>query len=428
VVATRPDGAIADAREIDRRVARGEDPGPLTGLPFLVKDIEDAAGLPTTFGSLLFADAPPAVADGIAAARLRRAGAILVGKTNTPEFAMAGHTANRLFGATVNPWAEDWSPGGSSGGSGAAVSAGLAPIATATDVGGSIRIPAALCGLVGLKPSGGRIGRDPILGTPDMNHLGPLATTVADARLLLGVLGGPARGDPFSLPPMPLRPLRMPARIVAAERVVDGPPLGPDVARLFSEALAGVERDLGLPVERIGPGQIFPSGYDPDDWFRIIAVDQLAILGREFVTRNLDRVSDGIRGDLEAALGISVDDYAGARLRRYRYARELDDVLGDDTLLLLPSLTVEGWTPDGELPDSPGQGLPGWVFYMDPANFGGQPAASVPAGHGPHGVPFGLAVMGPRFADELVLGFAAAWESVRPWPLSAPGWAPFGLD
>ncbi len=161
VVALRGDAALEEALALDARVAAGDDPGPLAGVPVLVKDLEDVAGLRTTRGSVLFADAAPARQDGLTPARLRAAGAIVVGKTNLPEFATEGYSANLVFGATRNPWGLEWSPGGSSGGSGAALAAGLAPIATATDGGGSVRIPAALCGLVGIKPTNGLIARQP---------------------------------------------------------------------------------------------------------------------------------------------------------------------------------------------------------------------------------------------------------------------------
>ncbi|HXG40548.1 MAG TPA: amidase, partial [Candidatus Limnocylindrales bacterium] len=196
VVALRVEAALDEAAGLDRRVRAGDDPGPLAGLPLLVKDIEDAAGLVTTHGSLLHASDPPAERNGLVPSRLVAAGAIVLGKTNTPEFAFQGYTDNRLFGATLNPWARDWSPGGSSGGSGAALAAGLAPLATATDGGGSIRIPAALCGLAGIKPTNGVVGRDPIPDWIDLSTDGPLAQTVADLRLLLETIRGPVAGDP----------------------------------------------------------------------------------------------------------------------------------------------------------------------------------------------------------------------------------------
>src|SRR5207342_1924285 len=188
--------ALDDARAMDERIAAGEDPGALGGLPLLVKDMENVTGMPSTFGSLTFADAAPASGDGLVPRRLRAAGAIVVGKTNQPEFAFAGFTTNALYGTTTNPWGTDWSPGGSSGGSGAALASGMAAIATATDGGGSVRIPAAYCGLVGLKPTNGVIGRDPIPDWIDLSTDGPFSNSADDLDVLLDVLRGPTPGDP----------------------------------------------------------------------------------------------------------------------------------------------------------------------------------------------------------------------------------------
>src|SRR2546430_4426332 len=236
VIAVRPAGPLADADHLDASVRRGADPGQLAGLPLLVKDIEDAAGLPTTFGSLLRAGQAPALCDGVVAQRLRNAGAILVGKTNVPEFAFEGFTANRLFGATGNPWVRGFSPGGSSGGSGAALAAGLAPLATATDGGGSVRIPAAFCGLVGIKPTNGVIARRSIPDWIDYSTDGPLATTVADLRLLLAVQSGTAPGDPSALPgPLPPGPARA-GRLYAAARFAPWGPQPGEVQAAFHVA------------------------------------------------------------------------------------------------------------------------------------------------------------------------------------------------
>jgi Asp-tRNA(Asn)/Glu-tRNA(Gln) amidotransferase A subunit family amidase len=423
VVALQPEEALADAHALDARLAKGEAAGPLGGLPLLVKDIEDARGLPTTFGSLLFADGPAAQRDGVQSDRLRRAGAILLGKTNTPEFALFGHTANRLFGATRNPWNQAYSPGGSSGGSGAALAAGLVPLATATDVGGSIRIPAAACGLVGLKPSAGRVGRDPILGTPDMNHMGPLTATVDDARLLLSVLAGPAPGDPFSLPAAPVGPNRPPERLFAAARFAAAEPLPPEIDSLFRDGADAVASALGLFADPLEPEQVLPSGFDPEDWSRIIGVEQAYALGRERIEREAVRLDPAAREFLEFGFSVSTGDYAAARSRRYRYTHELDNLLGEDGVLLTPTLTVDGWTPEGRTAD--GEALPWWVFNTEVANFTGHPAISVPAGRTANGVPFGLQIIGPRFGDEVVLGVAAALEASRPWPPVAGGYEAF---
>src|SRR5581483_2377769 len=298
VVALRPDEALDEARVLDERVARGEDPGPLAGLPFLVKDMEDVAGMRTTFGSLLFADAPAAAADGLVPRRLRAAGAIPLGKTNLPEFAFAGFTDNRLFGPTRNPWNADWSPGGSSGGSAAALAAGMVPIATATDGGGSIRIPSALCGLVGLKPTNGVIGRDPIPDWIDLSTFGPIASTVADVRLLLEVEAGPVPGDPTALPhPLETRP-DLPRRAFAAQRFVDYGPLPEGVRASFQSALARVELDLGLPVEPLGGG-VLRSGDSGADWLTMCAAEHVHHLGAGLVRANLERFSEPFRARME---------------------------------------------------------------------------------------------------------------------------------
>ncbi len=427
VVALRPEGALADARALDATIGRGEPAGELAGLPLLVKDIEDAAGLPTTFGSRLYADAPPASHDGVVAGRLRAAGAILIGKTNVPEFAFEGFTANALFGATRNPWAPAWSPGGSSGGSSAAIAAGLAPIATATDVGGSIRIPASASGLVGLKPTGGLIGRDPMLASQDLNNHGPLATTVADVRHLLAILAGPVAGDPGALPRWQPGPGGRPRRVLAAPRFVAGPPLPDAVAAAFRAALETVERDLGLPVEELEPEAIFRSGYEVDDLFRIVATEQAFDLGRETIERAADLLDPVFLGYMRMALELPCEAYVGARRRRFRYTRELDELLGTDGLLLTPTLAVEGWSAEGVLPGRTEPGLPAWVYNTEQQDLTGHPALSMPAGRHPNGVPFGLQVTGPRFGEDLLLSFAEAWEAARPWPLVADGYAPFGV-
>jgi Asp-tRNA(Asn)/Glu-tRNA(Gln) amidotransferase A subunit family amidase len=425
VVALRAEEALGEARALDDALAVGRAEGPLVGLPLLVKDIEDAAGLPTTFGSLIHADAPPVKIDGAVAGRLRAAGAILVGKTNVPEFAFEGYTDNRLFGPTRNPWALAWSPGGSSGGSAAAMAAGLVPLATATDVGGSVRIPAAACGLVGLKPTAGRIGRDPILASLELNNHGPLTWTVADAAVLLGILTGPVAGDPGALPPWRPTDGGLPRRVIAAARLAPGLPLPASVERHFASALQVVHSVLMLPVELLDSKAIFPSGYDPDDWFRLVGVEQAWALGRGVIEHRAAELDPVFAGYMRRALEIGIEEYLAARRRRLRYARELDDLLDESTILLSPTLTVEGWSVDGRLPGAARPGLPSEVFNTEPANLTGHPAISLPAGRHPNGVPFGLQAIGPRFGEDLLLSFAIAWEAACPWPAVADGFSTF---
>lgn len=418
--------ALDDARAVDARIAAGEDVGQLAGLPLLVKDMEDVAGMSSTYGSVVFADAVPAEHDGLIPRRLRAAGAIVVGKTNQPEFAFAGYTSNTLYGTTTNPWGTGWSPGGSSGGSAAALASGMAAIATATDGGGSIRIPAAFCGLAGLKPTNGVIGRDPIPEWIDLSTFGPFATSIEDLRLLLSIEAGPVPGDPSALP----FPLRMgggmPQRVFATGRFAGPEPLPPGVQQAFDDALASVERDLGLTVELLESGSTFRTNSTGEDWFAICAVEHLHHLGRDLVEANMERFSPDFRWTMTQALAISFDTYMTARRRRFDYVLDLDTLLGEDSVLLTPAMCVEGFLPDGRgaSGEPPADGS---AYNTDPQNLTGHPALSVPAGRCPNGIPFGLQITGPRFRDDLVLNLGEAWERANPWPLTAPGYEPFSI-
>jgi Asp-tRNA(Asn)/Glu-tRNA(Gln) amidotransferase A subunit family amidase len=419
--------AVDEARELDERVDAGDDPGPLAGIPLLVKDMEDVQGVPTTYGSTVFADAPPAAADGLIPRRLKAAGALVVGKTNQPEFAFAGFTDNLLYGATRNPWNVEASPGGSSGGSAAAMAAGMAPIATATDGGGSIRIPAACCGLVGLKPTNGVIGREPIPDWIDLSTFGPLAHTVADARILLEIEAGPVPGDPSALPyPFPM-PGGMAARAIAASRLVDYGPLPGPVQDLFEAAIGALERDVGLPVERIDPAQIFRAGDTGHDWMVSCALEHVHRFGWDFCEANLERFSPVFRDVVEYARKRPLDEYMAVRRRRFEYVRELDLLLGDDAVLLTPTNCFSWIRANGIDPSTGKVADGGDSFNTDPMNLTGHPAISVPAGVSPEGVPFGLQIIAPRFRDDIALSVAEAWERSNPWPLVAPGYEPFAV-
>lgn len=425
VVALRADEALAEARALDRAGFRGADGAPLFGVPVLVKDLEDVVGMRTTKGSVLLADAAPAKTDGLVPSRLRTAGGIVVGKTNLPEFASEGYTSNLLFGTTRNPWALDWSPGGSSGGSAAALAAGMAPIATATDGGGSIRIPAAFCGLVGIKPTNGVIGRRPIPDWIDFSTDGPFATTVADLRLLLRIEAGPVAGDPNALP-MPYPAGNPPAKIFAAPRLSGTEPLRGDVATVFEAALEAATQVFGHRIERLDPAAIWPDGGPVDEWVVLAAVEHVHRMGRDFVQSNLDHMHPGARTFMEFGLRTSIDEYMAARWRRFAYVKQFDDLLGADAVILSPTVAATGFLADGRLTlqDEPGM-LPSDVYNTEVANMTGLPAISLPAGLCPNGVPFGLQVMAPRYRDGLLLNLAEAWEKARPWPAVAAGYEPF---
>jgi Asp-tRNA(Asn)/Glu-tRNA(Gln) amidotransferase A subunit family amidase len=429
VVLVCEEAALDGARRVDAAVAGVDEVGPLAGLPLLVKDNEDVEGLPTTYASLLRRDAPPATRDHEVIARLRAAGAVVVGKTNLPEFALEGFTDNRLFGATRNPWAPAWTPGGSSGGSGAAIAAGLAAIATGTDGGGSIRIPASFCGYVGLKPTNGLIGRDPTPSWIDLSTKGPMATTVADARLLFDVMRGPVAGDPTALPSWEPRPDAWPSRIVATPRMCPYGPLPHGIEGSWQRALASLAEAAALPVEMIDPP--FPTSID-DDWYTLVAIEERVWVGGDVLDARGDDVTAYIRYANELAKRTSVEEYVAARRRRFEMVKVLDQVLGTDAVLVSPTMCVEGFLSDGRFPDDDGgdgdgevDATPIGAYNTAAANITGHPAISVPAGVSANGVPFGVMITGPRFRDDVVLALAERWEAAAPWPLAAPGYEPF---
>jgi Asp-tRNA(Asn)/Glu-tRNA(Gln) amidotransferase A subunit family amidase len=390
-----------------------------------VKDMEDVTGMRSTRGSVTLADAPPATSDGLIPRRLRAEGAIVVGKTNQPEFAFAGFTANDLYGATANPWGTAWSPGGSSGGSAAALAAGMAAVATATDGGGSIRIPAAFCGLAGLKPTNGVIGREPIPEWIDLSTFGPFATSIADLRLLLEIEAGPVPGDPTALPfPLPMGDA-LPSKAIAVTRFEDHGPLPEGVQRRFDAALASLERDLGLVVEPIAAGSIFSHPHVDHMWFDICATEHLHHLGREAVEADMGRYSEAFRVTMTQALEIPFERYLEARRARFDLVRDVDRLLGDDAVLVMPTMCVEGFDLLGNVPGTE-QPSDGAIYNTDPQNLTGHPALSVPAGVCDNGIPFGLQITAPRFRDDLALNLGEAWEAANPWRLAAPGYEPFG--
>jgi Asp-tRNA(Asn)/Glu-tRNA(Gln) amidotransferase A subunit family amidase len=427
VVAVDADRALAQARAVDGAVdtGRGAGSGPLAGLPVLVKDNTDVAGLRTTHGSALLAGGPVAEADAPVVARLRAAGAIVVGKTNLPEFAIEGFTDNPLFGPTRNPWRPELSPGGSSGGSAAALAAGLAPIATGTDGGGSVRIPAAWCGLLGYKPTNGVIGRRGAPDWIDFDTDGLMVGAVDDARLLLDVLAGPVAGDPRALP-VPLPAAEAPTRLIAAERTADLGPLPADVATAFQTAVAALADVLRLSPEWWSPTDFFPDGSPDDDWFTLAAPEHLAALGRERIADAAGRLHPSTREFFDLGARIGIDDYLTARRRRFAHIARIDTILGSRTLLATPTVAVAGIPATGR-PDA-GQAslLPPETYSTAMQNLTGLPAVSLPAGETPDGVPFGLQLTAPRWADRALLDVAALWERAAPWSPTAPGYLPFG--
>ena len=415
-VALDPERAMAQADALTARAAGGEDLGPLGGIPLGVKDLENTAGFVTSDGSRLYADSPPAGADDVHIGRLKNAGAIVVGKTNTPEFGHLPFTNNPVFGPTRNPWNLERTPGGSSGGSAAALSSGMLACSTASDGGGSIRIPACYTGLYGMKPSFGRVPIAPrsFDSWLDTAVYGPLTRSVRDAALLLDVMAGPDDRDRNTLPPIdfsyrerveqPLPRLR-----VAFNRTLGVTRVQPDVMREV-EAAVGVFRELGHDVEENEDTIPETGGW----WAKVSAWNRLSTEWDNYATRH-DDFSPAYRESLDRAVDTDPPDMGRFTLLRQEIVNWTAELFGHYDLLLTPTLPTEAFVAEGPAPlELDGEPFSPIAFTY-PFNFSGHPAASVRAGLTDAGLPCGLQIVAPRFRDDLVLQASAAYEEARPW-------------
>jgi aspartyl-tRNA(Asn)/glutamyl-tRNA(Gln) amidotransferase subunit A len=418
--------ARAAARAVDDAVAAGRDPGPLAGVPFGVKDLEDCAGMVTSHGSLLFKGHPPAAADSVHVARLRAAGAVPVGKTAAPEFGTVCYTSTPAWGTTRNPWDPERTPGGSSGGSAAAVASGMVPFCTASDGGGSTRIPAAFCGLVGHKPSFGRIPH-PHFGPSETAVFGALVTTVTDAARHLDVTAGPDDHDRCSLPSPAVSYERAIEELdVAGRRALWSPDLGfaqvdPEVAGLAESAALALVEAAGLhPVERAvqltDPVRVWLSAGSMDTWMD---------LEPGMWPERADELDRPARVALEATEGRTVPQMARTMMRRARLEDEVADLFSDVDVLLTPTTAIPAFPAEGRVPRTingvevkPAMAMA--VPFTMLANLCWNPATSVPAGLTTDGLPVGLQIMVRRHADEVALRLARIFEQTRPWPRTAP--------
>jgi aspartyl-tRNA(Asn)/glutamyl-tRNA(Gln) amidotransferase subunit A len=422
-VALRRDEALAEAAELQRRIVAGKRLGALAGLPVGVKDLEDVAGLPTTYGSMPFRDYRPAK-DSVQVARLKAAGAIILGKTNTPEFGYTGLTKNLVFGVTRNPWNLERTPGGSSGGSSAAIAAGMVPLVTASDGGGSIRIPACYVGAYGLKPTLGRIpvgpliAERPMLPWIDTVCYGPLTRTVRDAALFLDAVAGPDPSDPDSLPPPGLSYVDTLEHCPARLRIAVSKDLG--YARVqhdvWREVEAGIDvfRQLGHEVEIIDDVFI-DLGME---WALVASAETYALLADQVETHR-DAWGRAFYEGLQQGKAITPAFIGQAQRKRAALQATLADVFSRYALLLTPTLPTEAFAAAGPFPKAidgePITSALGAVAFTYPFNFSGHPAASVRAGFTDAGLPAGLQIVGPRFRDDLVLQASYAYEQARPW-------------
>jgi Asp-tRNA(Asn)/Glu-tRNA(Gln) amidotransferase A subunit family amidase len=425
IVTLDAEGARRQAAQIDERIARGEDPGLFAGVPLLVKDMEDAAGFPTSEGSVVFKDRM-AEEDCTQVARLRAAGAVILGKAATSEFGFVAYTSTKLHGTTRNPWNLERTPGGSSGGSAAAVAGGLVPLATAGDGGGSIRIPASYTGLLGMKGTYGRIPRGPRMPYAMLTAVkGTVSRSVRDAARWYDVTAGYDIRDALSIPrreegweenlgKMDLRGLR-----VAVSPNLGNAVVHPETERIVTEAadalvaMTGMSRvDIEVKVPENGMA-----------W---------ATAGLPSLLLDLGDYWPQCENDLTFEIAFAMKSYPqyrawhGAKVEKFRVEMNeaMADLFAETDIVLCASSPMEPFKAEGPMPWQVGEVSVSPYnagALTIPANLSGFPAISLPAGVNSNGLPVGLQAYARRNEDAVLLDLALAWERERPWPLVAPG-------
>ena len=432
-----PDVARAAASEVDRKIAAGEDPGPLAGVPIGIKDLVATKGIETAMGSKLYQGWVPEE-DDIAVERLKAAGAVILGKTNVPEFGYSGVGHNPLGITTRNPWNLDMTPGGSSAGSGASVACGVSPFAIGSDGGGSIRIPSAHSGLYGLKASMGRVPLYPgcrderypgVSSWESLEHIGPMSRTVADSALMLSVIAaGPDMRDRYSIPG-PEFDWNEAAKVTSLKglRVAYSAdwgyaPVDPEVRRVVGEAVKVFESELGCIVEEAHPGWDDPGPYF---WTLVAAESDLSGMRAMIKGREKDVSPHLVALVQREWTGSEITD---AKTVRKAVVNKMWRFMQNYDLLLTPTLAVPPFPVHMQGPEiiegrmvNSGE----WLAFTSPLNMTGQPAATIPAGFTKDRLPVGLQIIGRHLDDPMVLRASAAFEAVRPW---ADIWPPLVTD
>ena len=417
-----PDIALAQARRADEAMARGESLGALHGLPISIKDLQMTRGVRTTGGSLAYKDRVPD-ADAACVESVLNAGAVMLGKTNTPEFGLLGANENRLGEPCRNPWNPQRTSGGSSGGTGAAIAAGLCAIGTGGDGGGSIRIPASFNGIYGIKPTQGRISSYTGVDVPPMVNItsqqGPMSRTVADTAMMLQVMAGYDPRDVGSLR------APVPDFVGAVGRGIDGlrfgwsadygyAPVDPEVAQ-SAEAGAHVFEELGCELRTSDLKLESPF----DTWMVFFAGNSYAVNGHLLDDPD-DPLSWYARWTIEQGANITATDYIRALGERDKMINQFLDVFEDVDLLLSPTMAVTAFSTEQYPQEIGGEApypIPAWGFlpFTHPINTIGFPAASVPCGFDSDGMPIGLHIVGRPGDEETVLAASAAFEQAHPW-------------
>ena len=428
-----PELARESAVRVEKAIVAGEDVGPLAGVPYGCKDLICTAGVKTVSGSAAYAGFVPDE-DDVVVERLREADAVMLGKTNVPEFGYSGAGHNSVFETTRNPWNLQRTAGGSSVGSGAAVASGMGPIALGSDGGGSVRIPAAFSGLVGVKASMGRVPLYP--GVKDerypgvssweaLEHIGPITRTVADAALVLSVIAGPDDRDTRTVPVEAgfdwLESLKGDLKGLRVAYTLDWggyAAVDPQVRAVVTEAVKAFESDLGCIVEEAHPG--WDNPYD-GFWGMVAGQSDLKGLRRMAVELG-DEMTPHLKEFIETDW--TAEELTDAVMMRKHVSNMMWRFMRNYDLLLTPTLTVPAFEVGIQGPTmTDGREVDHfeWLHFTYPMNLTGQPAASVPAGFTDAGLPVGLQIVGPHLGDSIVLRAAACFEAARPW---ADKWPP----
>jgi aspartyl-tRNA(Asn)/glutamyl-tRNA(Gln) amidotransferase subunit A len=416
-----PDGSLAQAGQSEERWLKGTSLSPLDGVPVAVKDLLLTKGWPTLRGSKTVDEKGPWNDDAPSVTRLREAGAVLIGKTTTPEFGWKGTTDSPLTGVTRNPWDKHKTPGGSSGGSAAALAARFCPLALGTDGGGSVRIPAGFTGTFGLKPSFGRVPAWPLSPFGTVSHVGPMSRTVTDSAMLLDVIARPDTRDWHSLPYARVEYAKSVDAPLMGRRIAFSPRLG-YVTKIVSEVEALVEAAVqrfevvGARVEKMDPGID-----DPGRTFQTLWWSAAGFLVGDLPEEKKALLDPGFRRMAEEGAKIPTKDYLSATLARGALGSRMRQFMETFDVLVTPTLATPAFATGMLSPlDDDGKAWMQWTPFSFPFNLTQQPAASVNCGFTKSGLPVGLQIVGRMFDDLGVLQVAKAYESVDPHFLKTP--------
>lgn len=419
-----PEIALQQAREAERAAGREDQLGPLHGIPVTIKDHEAIAGLPTEFGSLTQKGKIPDFTAPMTT-RLRNAGAVILGKTTTPEFGWKGVSDGPLTGTTHNPWRPGYNAGGSSSGAAVAAAAGYGPLHQGGDGAGSIRMPAHFCGVFGLKPTYGRVPIYPPSAGDSTLHLGPITRSVADASLMLKAMAGPHPWDQTSLEAAPADyPSRLSEAFPRPPRIVFSPDLGharvdPEVAELVLAAAKVFENDFGFAV-----GEVVPAwGVRGPELARFFWPAHFAARYASLLPQWEAKMDPGFVACIRAGLAYTLADYQRMRLQKYAYTVDIHRFFEEWDFLITPSVSVAAFPVERLQPEHWPQHAwdwLGWAEFSYPFNLSGNPAASIPCGFTREGLPVGFQIVGRRFDDLGVLQLASLFEAARPWAQQRP--------